>query len=285
MRKNGVFDVLNRIPRLVEGKKFLLALGLVLLLGLILRIAYFDADPPLGITRSQDFSTDPFSYNMFAENKVDYGNANPLNDQRWILYERSTQTLAALSVYTVAGTGRAAGNFVAVLLNLLAITFIALGIRNFGSRIGAIAFALIAAVSYIVVFFGRTPFLEASQNFWLAAAFLLLLAWQQENPVLCAGRSRRRCSRIFWQDARLGYRRSIYRGIPGSLLRQRRGAQEHHPRGADFLRWLPCCSTFLAVLQLSAIHRASQILSPGARTWDSTARHGASKMCSSSSGI
>lgn len=155
----------------MEGRKFLLALGLVLLLGLILRIAYLDADPPLGITRSQDFSTDPFSYNMFAENKVDYGDANPLSDQRWILYERSTQTLAALAVYTVAGTGRAAGNFVAVLLNLLAITFIALGIRNFGSRLGAIAFALIAAVSYIVVFFGRTPFLEASQNFWLSAAF------------------------------------------------------------------------------------------------------------------
>lgn len=171
MRRNNFSDVLNKVPGLLEGKKFLFALGLVLLLGLILRVAYLDADPPLGITRSQDFSTDPFSYNMFAENKVDYGNANPLNDQRWILYERSTQTLAALAVYTVAGTGRAAGNFVAVLLNLLAITLIALGIKNFGSRIGAVAFALIAAASYIVVFFGRTPFLEASQNFWLSAAF------------------------------------------------------------------------------------------------------------------
>ncbi len=171
MRGSKFAGGLANLPRMIEGKRFYLVLAVVLLLGLIVRTVYLDADPPAGITRSQDFSTDPFAYTMFAKNKVDVGNANPYNDQRWILYERSTQTLAALAVYTFAGTGRAAGNLVAVLLNMLAITLIALGIKNFGSRMGAIAFATIAGVSFILIFFGRTPFLEASQNIWLAAAF------------------------------------------------------------------------------------------------------------------
>ena len=172
---------LTDLPRLTEGKKFYIVLGALLLIGLVLRTLYLDADPPAGITRSQDFSTDPFAYTMFAKNKVDLGNANPFNDQRWILYERSTQTIAALLVYSVAGTGRAEGNFVAVLLNMLAITFVALGMKNFGSRLGAIGFATIASVSYIFVFFGRTPFLEASQNFWLSAAFYLFSLGGRSN--------------------------------------------------------------------------------------------------------
>ena len=171
MRGSKLTNFPANLSKFVEGKKFYFVLGVVLLLGLIVRTVYLDADPPAGITRSQDFSTDPFAYTMFAKNSVDVGNANPYNDQRWILYERSTQTLAARIVYTFAGTGRSAGNLVAVLLNMLAITMIALGIKNFGSRLGAIAFAAIAGVSFILIFFGRTPFLEASQNVWLAAAF------------------------------------------------------------------------------------------------------------------
>ncbi|MCK4858189.1 MAG: hypothetical protein KAT58_09490 [candidate division Zixibacteria bacterium] len=162
-----------RIDSLLSGKRFYLILALILLCGIVPRILYLNADPPVGITRSQDFSTDPFAYVMFAKNKIAVGDANPYNDERWILYERSTQTVAGLVVYSIFGTGRAAGNLVGVILNLLAVLLVALGIKNFGSRRGAIFFTLLACFNYTLIHFSRAPFLEASQNFWLCAAFYL----------------------------------------------------------------------------------------------------------------
>jgi hypothetical protein len=179
-----VGQLTSRIHRLAEGKFFFLLLIVILLGGLVLRTIYLDADPPIGITNSQDFSTDPFSYVYFAKNKIDTGNANPYNDQRWILYEKSTQTLAALIVYSIFGTGRAAGNLVGVLLNFAAILMLALAIKNFGSRLGALLFAFLASLNYTLVHFARAPFMEASENFWLCAAFYFLSLGQNRAWVL-----------------------------------------------------------------------------------------------------
>lgn len=190
-KKRGVMRVTNlptRIQRLTEGSSFYLLLVLIILGGLVLRTLFLSADPPIGITNSQDFSTDPFSYLYFAKNEVDQGDANPYNDDRWILYEKSTQTLAGLLVYSVLGTGRAEGNFVGVLLNMLAILMLALGIKNFGSRLGAILAALLACLNYTMIHFARAPFLEASQNFWLCAAFFLFSLGQRKLLFYaCAG--------------------------------------------------------------------------------------------------
>lgn len=172
------------IHRLTEGKFFFLVLIAILLGGLVLRTIYLDADPPIGITSSQDFSTDPFSYVYFAKNKIDIGNANPYNDQRWVLYEKSTQTLAALIVYSIFGTGRAAGNLVGVLLNFAAILMLALAIKNFGSRLGALLFAFLASLNYTLVHFARAPFMEASENFWLCAAFYFFSLGQRRAWML-----------------------------------------------------------------------------------------------------
>ncbi len=174
----------SRLHRIAEGKFFFLVLIVILLGGLVLRTVYLDADPPIGITNSQDFSTDPFSYVYFAKNKIDIGNANPYNDQRWILYEKSTQTLAALIVYSIFGTGRAAGNLVGVLLNFAAILLLALAIKNFGSRLGALLFAFLASLNYTLVHFARAPFMEASENFWLCAAFYFVSLGQQRAWML-----------------------------------------------------------------------------------------------------
>ena len=67
--------VVDKIDAVVAGKAFFLLLGIILLCGLTFRVAYLDADPPAGITKSQDFSTDPPQYNYFAKNSVDHGSA------------------------------------------------------------------------------------------------------------------------------------------------------------------------------------------------------------------
>lgn len=164
-------NFLSKIPSLAEGKRFYIILGAIFAVGLIARVLYLPADAPIGLTRSQDVSTDPFAYTYFAKNLIERGNANPFNDPRWIVYEKSTQTVAALIVYAILGTGRAQGNLTAVILNLLAIFFIVLAIKNYGSRLAALFFALLACMNFTLIMFARIPFLEASQNLWLAAAF------------------------------------------------------------------------------------------------------------------
>lgn len=164
---------LSRVSKLADGRRFYFILGVILVVGVLFRTINISADAPIGFTKSQDVSTDPFAYTYFAENAIDYGDANPFDDSRWIVYEKSTQTVAAYLVYSVLGTGRAQGNLTAAILNLLAILLISFGMKNFGSRIGALLFALIACTNFTLSVFARIPFLEASQNFWLAASFYL----------------------------------------------------------------------------------------------------------------
>lgn len=161
----------STIQNFLDGKRFYIVLGVVILVGIFFRTFNITADAPKGFTLSQDVSTDPFAYTYFAENMIDYGDSNPFDDPRWIVYQKSTQTVAAYIVYQILGTGRAQGNLTAALLNLIAIVLLALGIKNYGSRLAAVLFALIACTNFTLTVFARIPFLEASQNLWLAAAF------------------------------------------------------------------------------------------------------------------
>ncbi len=165
--------LIKKIDAAVSGKSFYLILGVILLIALVFRVTYLDADPPMGITKSQDFSTDPFQYVYFAKNTVDQGTANPYNDPRFSQWEKSSQNLLALIVFNLFGTGRAQGNVVGVIFNLASIWLLALALKNYGSRLGALFFAIIASFDFTLTWFARTPFLEASQNFWLCGSVYL----------------------------------------------------------------------------------------------------------------
>ena len=165
--------VVDKIDAAVAGKFFFLLLGITLFCGLAFRVAYLEADPPAGITKSQDFSTDPPQYNYFAKNSVDRGNSNPYGDPRFAQWQKSSQNFVALIVFNLFGTGRAAENGVAVVFNLAAILLLALAIKNFGSRLAALLSALLACCDFTMVWFGRTPFLEGAQNFWICLSVYL----------------------------------------------------------------------------------------------------------------
>jgi tetratricopeptide (TPR) repeat protein len=159
--------VLAKIDAVVAGKSFFLLLGIILFCGLLFRVAYIEADPPVGITKSQDFSTDPFQYVYFAKNSVDHGVANPYHDPRFAQWEKSSENFLALVVFNILGTGRAEGNSVAIIFNLASILLLALALKNFGSRLAALLFAALASFDFTMIWFGRTPFLEGAQNFWI----------------------------------------------------------------------------------------------------------------------
>jgi hypothetical protein len=165
--------LIKKLDVVVAGRTFYLILGIIVLIGLGFRVAYIDADPPMGITRSQDFSTDPFQYVYFAENSVAHGNSNPYHDPRFAQWEKSSENTLAWVVFNLLGTGRTQGNAVGVIFNLAAVWLLALALKNFGSRFGALLFAVIASFDFTLVWFARTPFLEACQNFWLCGAVYL----------------------------------------------------------------------------------------------------------------
>ncbi len=181
-------ELVAKIDAVVSGRAFFLVLGIVLLCALAFRLAWLDADPPAGITRSQDFSTDPFQYNYFAKNSVDVGDSNPYDDPRFSQWEKSSQNFLALAVYSLFGTGRAAGNAVPVIFNLASIILLALALRNFGSPLAAIIFAIFASFDFTMIWFARTPFLEGAQNFWLcASAFFFSLGGKKPWYIALAG--------------------------------------------------------------------------------------------------
>ena len=120
--------VVLQVQSFAEGKGFYFALALILLSALVLRTLYLEADAPLGITKSQDFSTDPFQYVYFAKNLIDHSESNPLQDPRFSQWEKSSQNLVALAVFSLSGTGRAAGNLVGVGFNLLPILLVRKGV-------------------------------------------------------------------------------------------------------------------------------------------------------------
>ncbi len=171
--KNRLEQLIDGVSSAVAGRGFYLILGVVLLIALVFRVVCLSADPPMGITKSQDFSTDPFQYVYFAENTVNHGTANPYDDPSYSQWKHTSQNLLALIVFNIAGTGRAQGNAVGVIFNLASILLLALAIKNCGSRIGALFFAIIASFDFTLIWFGRTPFLEASQNFWLCGSVYL----------------------------------------------------------------------------------------------------------------
>jgi len=171
--KNRLEQLADGVSATVAGRSFYLILGIILLIALVFRVVYLTADPPIGITRSQDFSTDPPQYMYFAENSVDHGISNPYGDPSYSQWAQTSQNLLAVIVFTIAGTGRAQGNAVGVIFNLASILLLALAIKNYGSRIGALFFVIIASFDFTLIWFGRTPFLEASQNFWLCASVYL----------------------------------------------------------------------------------------------------------------
>jgi tetratricopeptide (TPR) repeat protein len=179
-------DLVKKVIAVVSGRGFYLILGSVLVVAIVLRTLFLSADPPAGITKSQDFSTDPFQYVYFAKNSVDHGVSNPYHDPRFSQWEKSTQNLLAWVVYSVAGTGRVQGNMVGVIFNLLSILLLALTIKNFGARLGALIFAMLAACDFTLVSFARTPFLEASQNFWICGS-VYLFSRRREHWLYYAG--------------------------------------------------------------------------------------------------
>lgn len=152
------------------------AVCVVAALAVVCRMVNLGADPPVDVSWSQDLLTDPPQYSSYARTAVAHDSWNPLNDEKLVFFRKNITGAFAYVVFTLFGPGVTTANLTAVLLNLVAVGFLAWGVgRAFGFLAGLTA-AWILAVNYLFVSYGRQPFLEVASNACLAVAFWAVLS-------------------------------------------------------------------------------------------------------------
>lgn len=156
------------------------AIGLVILLTVVCRFVNLGADPPVDVSWSQDLLTDPPQYSSYARTAVAHDAWNPLNDEKLVFFRKNITGIFAYIVFTLFGPSVTTSNLTAVLLNLVAVGFLAWGVaRAFGFLAGFTA-AWVLAINYLFVSYGRQPFLEVVSNACLAVAFWAILSSTQK---------------------------------------------------------------------------------------------------------
>ncbi|GAB4328823.1 MAG: hypothetical protein Kow0074_24970 [Candidatus Zixiibacteriota bacterium] len=150
--------------------------AIVIALIVVARFANLGADPPMDVSWSHDLFTDPPQYTSYARNAVVFGVWNPIGDDRLVFFQKNITGLASYVVFAILGPSVTSGQLVAILLNLLALTFV-IGVahRAFGFYAGAAA-GLFLSLNYLFVSYSRMPFLEVASNASLAAALYFLLS-------------------------------------------------------------------------------------------------------------
>lgn len=163
-------------PVLSRPQVRLAAILLVAVLAITVRFAHVGADPPADVSWSQDLLTDPPEYTSYARSAVALGDWNPLGDERLVFFRKNITGAFAFLVFSIFGPSVTTANLTAVLLNLLAVGFLAWAVGRAFGLIAGLGTAWLLAVNYLFVGYGRQPFLEVASNASLAFAFWAILA-------------------------------------------------------------------------------------------------------------
>lgn len=148
---------------------------LVLALACLFRFVHLGADPALDVSWSQDLFTDPPQYTSYARNAHLFGDWNPLNDERLVFFLKNVTGFVAWLVFFITGPSVAAGQIVAVLLNLIGVACLAWVCGRAFGFVAGISTGFLLAIQYLFVHYGRLPFLEVASNALLAASLLALV--------------------------------------------------------------------------------------------------------------
>lgn len=165
----------------------LLAVLVILVVSFWLRTYSFTADPPIGLSTSTGVYTDPPQYTLFAKQKVQTGEFNPYNDQRFVFFLKSSVTVLGYILFSLFGVSMAVSNmtgFVYAFGTLLLGFLIA---RKLAGRLGGVFYLLLLLTDYNQIFYSRLPFLENAMTFWGFLSICLLLYFTSRWVALGAG--------------------------------------------------------------------------------------------------
>jgi len=136
------------------------------------------SDPPMYYSGlGQSLSTDPAQYVYHARNKVLFGDADPFDYPRWIVYQNSLTSLVGYIVFSIAGVSQANANLVGVLLSFAGLLFLLLGLVRHHSPWVLAAVALCYVINVTLLTYGRLSYLENGLICWAAMMFFVYSRW------------------------------------------------------------------------------------------------------------
>lgn len=147
------------------------------------RLINLSADPPAGISTSQAVYTDPAAYTLSARNAEIFDNSDPLEDDRFPLFQYSAVAGLARVVFSFGGASYALANLTGLLFSFAtALLVFLITVRFAGLAAGAFTL-LFLLVNQNQFHFGRLPFLENAMVFFGVLAFWIL-GYCQRRPWL-----------------------------------------------------------------------------------------------------
>lgn len=136
------------------------------------------ADPPLHFFRlSQSLATDPALYTYHAKNRVLFDEADPMDDTRWILFEKSFAGFLATSWFRAVGISIPHGRQVGMALTFAGFLLLLAGIWRHHRPWVAAAVAAVLATNILLFVYGTYPFLEISLLFFSGLVFFTYSLW------------------------------------------------------------------------------------------------------------
>jgi 4-amino-4-deoxy-L-arabinose transferase-like glycosyltransferase len=160
----------------IPGNIVVSALLLVIVVSLIVRFLFLDADPPLFFQNtSQDLLTDPYNVTASARHKALFDSWDLFDYHRWEAFKYSLSSAWAYVFFKLGGVSRTSANLSAVILSSLSLLlFIAVLYKS--SRRGAAIAAVLLLTNAFLIIYGRYPFLENGLLFLsvlLSAVFII----------------------------------------------------------------------------------------------------------------
>lgn len=136
------------------------------------------SDPPMHFSGfGQSLSTDPAQYTYHARNKILFGEFDPFDHPRWVVYQNSITSAVAWLWFSLVGVSLRQSNMVGVLLSLGSFLLFMLGLaRHHRNWVVAVTvFCLVANVTLLT--HGRLSYLENGLLFIASGMFFVYSRW------------------------------------------------------------------------------------------------------------
>ena len=167
-----------------------LVIALVFVGGFLFWVSDLTSDPPMYYTGlGQSEATDPAQYVFHARNKLLWGEWDPYDYPRWIVYQHSLVSLVAYIWFAIAGVSIKQAAAVGVMLSFAGMILFVLALLRRHPPWLAAAFALFYVINVTLLTYGRLSYLENGLLFFMGLLFFLY-SWFGDRLwglLLCGG--------------------------------------------------------------------------------------------------
>jgi len=164
--------------RRTRSEWFYLITAVIMVAGFVFWQSDLTSDPPMYFSGiGQSLSTDPYMYSFHARNKILFGEFDPFDDPRWIVFERSLVSICSYLWLSVTGVTLREANTVGLLLSVAGLFLIVLGLTKHHRPWVTSIVALTYLMNVTLLTYGRLPYLENGLIFLSGLMFLLFVRW------------------------------------------------------------------------------------------------------------